>query len=141
MLLVIVLHGLVLHSLGTPFLPSLADDMLLDLHLMCLFLDKLFLFLECHVYILLNYVFAHSYRFWHVLFNVHSHVNDVSFLNGSHTSVFDDKNFPMKLFIPKMIVVTFYFLYSMGAFLLVHAASLFWLALFLWISPPQRMVF
>ena len=37
MLLAATLHCWGLHSLGTVFCPSLAEDLLLDLHLMCIF--------------------------------------------------------------------------------------------------------
>ena len=50
---------------------------------------------ECHGCILLDNVLAQSYKFWYALFQVQSHINDVSFHNGSHTSVVKGENFPI----------------------------------------------
>ena len=45
--------------------------------------------------------FACSYTFWYVLFHVHLVFLDVSFLNGSYTTVMDGENLPRMFIIPK----------------------------------------
>ena len=81
-------------SMETTFCHLHVQDLLLDLLLMYQLSGITVPFFSLTMFL------AISYSFWHVLFHVHSHLDAISFLNGSHTSIVAAENFSQSFLIP-----------------------------------------